>query len=229
MASISASAKAQCTVCKKEKSAVRCEGCLQIFCYQHLADHRQNLDKELETIEMNRDLFREKLSEQIVNVENHSLMKQIDEWKEESIKKIEQAAEECKQTIIEHTIGHMKRIEIELTELTQQLKYVRQENDFNELDLTQLTNKLRQLQEDLQHPTTISIQQDTASFISKISVAVNYVHHVVESASTRGHQQASVDARPNFIDVDECPMCYWTFPSHFSLDGKREHIENHFA
>jgi chromosome segregation ATPase len=32
------------------------------------------------------------------------------------------------------------------------------------------------------------------------------------------------------IDVEErqCPMCYWQFPEHMTLDGKREHIEQHF-
>jgi chromosome segregation ATPase len=29
-------------------------------------------------------------------------------------------------------------------------------------------------------------------------------------------------------EVQTCPMCSWTFPVHMSLDGKREHIENHF-
>jgi len=32
------------------------------------------------------------------------------------------------------------------------------------------------------------------------------------------------------IDVEErqCPMCYWQFPENMTLDGKREHIEQHF-
>ena len=30
-------------------------------------------------------------------------------------------------------------------------------------------------------------------------------------------------------EIRECPMCYWEFPKHFTLEGKKEHIENHFA
>lgn len=30
------------------------------------------------------------------------------------------------------------------------------------------------------------------------------------------------------IEVKKCPMCFWEFPSHMNVDGKREHIEHHF-
>ncbi|CAF2133636.1 unnamed protein product [Rotaria magnacalcarata] len=30
-------------------------------------------------------------------------------------------------------------------------------------------------------------------------------------------------------EIRECPMCYWEFPEHLTLDSKKEHIENHFA
>lgn len=29
-------------------------------------------------------------------------------------------------------------------------------------------------------------------------------------------------------EVRECPMCYWPFPPHLTLEAKREHIDNHF-
>jgi hypothetical protein len=30
-------------------------------------------------------------------------------------------------------------------------------------------------------------------------------------------------------EIRECPMCYWEFPKHLTLENKKEHIENHFA
>ena len=30
-------------------------------------------------------------------------------------------------------------------------------------------------------------------------------------------------------EIHECPMCYWEFPKHFTLENKKEHIENHFV
>ncbi|CAF1550279.1 unnamed protein product, partial [Adineta steineri] len=56
--------KARCVTCGKEKSTVRCDGCSQPFCYNHLVDHRQELNKQLDEIEVSRDLFRQTLTEQ---------------------------------------------------------------------------------------------------------------------------------------------------------------------
>jgi len=30
-------------------------------------------------------------------------------------------------------------------------------------------------------------------------------------------------------EIRECPMCYWEFPTHLTLENKKDHIENHFA
>src|SRR5690348_2978021 len=59
-----ATGKARCVICEKEKSTLRCEGCLQTFCYNHVADHRQQLSKQFDEIEVTRDLFRQTLTEQ---------------------------------------------------------------------------------------------------------------------------------------------------------------------
>ena len=60
---------------------------LQIFCFNHLTDHRQELSQQLDEIEINRDIFRQTLNEQINNPKKHSLIKQIDQWEEDSIEK----------------------------------------------------------------------------------------------------------------------------------------------
>ena len=125
-----ATGKARCVTCNKEKSAVRCEGCLQIFCFDHLTNHRLKLSEELDEIEINRDLFRQTLNEQINDPQKHSLIKQIDQWEEDSIKKIQQTAKECKQILVPHMTEHFNQIEVNLTKLTNQLRQTRQENYF---------------------------------------------------------------------------------------------------
>ena len=69
-----ATGKARCNMCSKEKSTVRCEGYLQIFCFNHLISHRQELSKQLDEIEVNRDLFRQTLNEQINDGQKHFLI-----------------------------------------------------------------------------------------------------------------------------------------------------------
>ena len=44
--------KNRCIICDKEKASFRCEGCLQTFCNKHCNDHRQELSKQLDEIEV---------------------------------------------------------------------------------------------------------------------------------------------------------------------------------
>jgi hypothetical protein len=164
--------KGRCIICEKEKSAVRCEGCLQIFCRIHLNDHCQELSQQLDEIEFNRDLFRQTLNEQIKNPQKHFLIKQIDQWESNSIEIIQKTARECKEKLFQYTNEHFNQIEINLNKLTNQLRETRRENDFNEMDLNQLKEKLSKLEKELDQISNISIQQQSTSFIEKIFVVI---------------------------------------------------------
>ncbi len=168
-----ATGKAHCILCGKEKSAVRCEGCLQTFCYNHLTDHRHELSKQLDSIDVNRELFRQALSEQTTDPQKHSLMKQIDKWEENAIQTIQQTAQVCRRTLLQYTAKHINQIEVNLAELADQLKEIREENNFNEIDLNQFKQKLLLLTEEFKKPTNISIQDDSASLVNKISVVTS--------------------------------------------------------
>jgi chromosome segregation ATPase len=165
--------KSRCSICGKEKRAVRCEGCLQLFCYDHLTDHRQELTKQLDLIEVNRDLFRQALNEQRNHPQLHSSFKQIDQWEEDSIDIIQQTANDCRQILIQQTTKNIHQIEIHLSKLSDHLRKIRQENDFNEIDLNQLEEKLKQLAEKLDKLSNFSIQQDSKPLIQNISVVVS--------------------------------------------------------
>ncbi|UJR13277.1 hypothetical protein I4U23_000297 [Adineta vaga] len=168
------STKTHCVTCGKEKRAVRCEGCLQLFCYDHFLNHREDLNKQLDDIEINRDLFRQSLNEQTNHPQIHLLVKQIDQWEKDSIKKIQQTASDCRQLIIQHTTKHVHEIENNLTKMTHQLRDLRQENDFNEYDLKQFHQKSKQLSEQLDQLSNITIREESTQLINKISVAVAF-------------------------------------------------------
>ena len=165
--------RARCVICEKERSAVRCEGCFKIFCFNHLNDHRQEFNKELDEIEVNRDLFRQTLNEQINHSPNNSLIKQIDQWELDSVEKIQQIAKACRETVCQQTHKHFNRMEMNLNSFTNQIREFRQENDFNEIDLNQLKEKLTQLENDLDQIQIILIQEDSKSFIKKIFVDIS--------------------------------------------------------
>jgi chromosome segregation ATPase len=178
-----ATGKARCIICEKEKSAVRCEGCLQIFCYNHLNDHRQQLSQHFDELEINRDLFRQTLNEQINHPQKHILIKQIDQWESDSIQKIQQIAKECREKLFQHTNEHVNQIEMNLTKLTNQMREIRQENDFNEIDLNNLKEKLTRLEKDLDQIPNVLIGEDSTTLIKKFSVVISsskYVYYFCE-------------------------------------------------
>ena len=159
-----------CAICGKERRTVSCDGCLQTFCYNHLNDHRQELSKQLDEVEVTRDLFRQILTEQTSQPRKHTLMKEIDEWERDSIKKIQESAEEARQQLFRHITEHIKDIETRLSKLTDQLRTSRQENDFIETDLNQWKEELQRLKEELSKPSNIALRRDTIPLVTKINV-----------------------------------------------------------
>jgi hypothetical protein len=166
--------KAQCFICSKEITTYRCGGCTKEFCFIHLTEHRQTVSKQFDEIENNRNLCLQLLIEQKKDPRKHSLIQKIDEWGEDSIKKIRQTTEECKRILFEHTNEYIIEMEIKLTKLTEELKKTREKDEFNEIGLNEIKTKLTKLTKEFDQPAAnISIRQDSSSFINKISVIVS--------------------------------------------------------
>ena len=77
--------KTHCVSCGKEKVAYKCEGCLQTFCLNHLADHHRELGLRLDDVEHQRNIFRQKLTEQTNDAHGQMLMQEINQWEIDSI------------------------------------------------------------------------------------------------------------------------------------------------
>jgi hypothetical protein len=153
--------KAMCIICSKEKCAVRCEGCLNTFGFDHFQDHRTVLNKQLDEFDGNRDRFRQTFVEQTADPQKHPLMEQVHRWERESIKKIQQTAEEAKQMLLKQINNRNARIEFKINTLTDQLSKTRQENDFNEIDLINFRKALSRLTNELGKPLNIFIREDS--------------------------------------------------------------------
>jgi hypothetical protein len=162
--------KLRCVICSKEKATLKCGGCLQDFCYNHWDLHRQQLNTQLDEIEINRDLFRQSLTQQIEQPNNQILIQQINQWEIKSIKVIQQTAEEARKVTLNNSNEYQHQLEIKLNELTNQIRESRHENDFNEINLRQFQEELDRLTKELVKPTSISIREDPTSLINKVSV-----------------------------------------------------------
>ncbi|CAF1268651.1 unnamed protein product [Adineta steineri] len=160
--------KTQCFTCKKEKITYSCEGCSQRFCLVHLNEHKQILNDELNHIINDYDQFKQTINEQKQNPQNHSLIKQINQWERNSIEKIQQKAKECRETVIGYSQRFINDVEMKFNDLSEQIKQIHKENDFNEINLNHLTDRLIEIKEELSSSSKIAIQQDSKSFINKI-------------------------------------------------------------
>jgi hypothetical protein len=168
-----ATGKTRCVICSKEKATMRCGGCFEEYCFNHMTDHRQKLNTQLDQIEINRDLFRQSLTQQIEQPNNQILIQQINQWEIKSIKVIQQTAEETRQIILNNSNEYHHRLEVKLNELTNEIRESRHENDFNEINLRQFQEKMDRLTAELTKPTSISIREDSTSLINKVSVHVS--------------------------------------------------------
>jgi sugar lactone lactonase YvrE len=165
-------AKAQCCICNKEKNTYKCGGCSKDFCFNHLTEHRQSINQQFDEIENYHDQFRQTILKQKNDPQKHPLINQINKWEEDSIQKIKQTAQESRRKLIKYMNNHIIVIENQLNHLAKQLKEIREENEFNEADLNQLREKLTKLAEELAKPSNVIIEQESSSFIGKISVIV---------------------------------------------------------
>ncbi len=72
--------------------------------------------------------------------------------------------------LLEHTSGHVKRIEVDLNQLTDQLRQNRIDDDFFETDLHQWKEELERFTKELAQPSNVQLRHDNTSLINKISV-----------------------------------------------------------
>ena len=163
------STKTICSVCEKNKITYPCSGCAQNFCLDHLPEHRKKLGQQLEEIHTDHDQFRQEINEQMIDPMEHPLITQINQWEVNSIDRILQAAQECREKFLQYFNAFSLKLQRELNDLAQHTRQIRQENEFHESDLNELRQRLRKLQE-LHRTADISIRQQSTAVINLISL-----------------------------------------------------------
>jgi DUF438 domain-containing protein len=165
-----AAGRNRCVTCGKDKATLRCGGCLQEFCFNHSADHRQELSRQLDELEVSRDLFRQTLTEQTTDLQTHALIEEINDWERDSVAKIQQTAEEARQQLVKYITEENEKIEMKLNTLTKQLQQSREENDFYETDLNHWNEELTRLTKELSKPSNINLRKNSKPLIYKIDL-----------------------------------------------------------
>ncbi|UJR29427.1 hypothetical protein I4U23_010639 [Adineta vaga] len=222
----------RCVVCNKEKATLRCGGCLKEYYFNHSTDHRQELSQHLEHIETKYNVFQQKIIDEKANLQNHVLIKKINDWENESIKIIQQKAEAIKQAIVKYTIDNLKQIEVDMNKISTELRQYRKENDFYETDLRQWNEGLGKLSIKFDNLSNIVLQKNPAILINSISVVVTSDSNGVVDSS-KVSNTVSNDNRVGIKRMesemnDDIRLCYFCGkPGHISRQCfKRRRFEH---
>ncbi|CAF3890168.1 unnamed protein product [Adineta steineri] len=165
--------KTLCFKCNKNKITYPREGCSQYFCLMDLTEHRQILNDELNHIINDYDQFKTRFNEQKPNSDDLSLINQINQWEINSIEKIKQKAKDCIEIVIKSSQTFLNDIERRFNDLNEQIEQIQKENEFNEINLEYLRNQLMKMTQELNHPSSISIEQNSQPFINGISIILS--------------------------------------------------------
>ncbi|CAF2121306.1 unnamed protein product [Rotaria magnacalcarata] len=164
----------QCFICKKEKASLySCEGCSEKFCPQDLPKHHEEHVSELEKIVTDCDTFQQSINEHQQDCNHHPLIQQVNEWERDSITKIKQTAEDCRQKLIKPADDNIAEIKKKLNQFITALIKKRADLDFHEIHLNKWRLLLEELKKKLEQPRNVSILEERTSFINKISIITN--------------------------------------------------------
>ena len=111
-----------CIKCEKNRATLLCGGCLQDFCFNHMLDHRQELNQQLNIIETSRNHCQQTLNEHTTDTENYFLLQQINDWERDSIRTIQNTAAEAREKLPKHVTDETIKIKEKLNVLTRQIQ-----------------------------------------------------------------------------------------------------------
>ena len=219
------SSKNFCGICSKGKGTFKCEGCTRIFCPKHSIEHRNDLSKQLEEIEVAHDLAFKTLSQQTQNLRQHSLIQFVDQWEYQAIEQIRQLADETRTNLLEDIGQHTNIIKKKLQDLSEQLRQAREDNDFLEDDLQQWMDLLERLKSEVHHPVNITIQKDSTPIVMKIRIdrqeQSEYLDHIQTSSLLDENEQFFLKDDPSIsIDIPD--------ENHHTIHSQIQSVEEQF-
>lgn len=165
------SSRSLCSVCGKVPSLSFCTGCEKVFCPEHAEQHRLDLASLLDKIVVDHQQCKASLLHFTDQSIEHPLMKQISDWECQSIEKIQQIGQECRQQVLT-VLGQFASNTMKT--LTGDLSKAQHEDNFSERDLRQWMDKLTKIKKELDKPPTVQLRKGSEDhpLISKLLVNV---------------------------------------------------------
>jgi hypothetical protein len=189
----SATTKKTCAKCNKGAGTAMCHGCQQSFCTKHFIEHRQELSQQMDNIGQEHDVLRKDLTHE---QSTHPLLTRINQWEQESIIKIQTAAESAR-TDLQQLLNKAKNsLKTLVSKMTGELQSSRDSDDYTELDIKKWTDQLQKLRAMLDSPTNINVdyENDTRTMVRLIKVTDQRSSDSLDSRTSR-NLETSVSER----------------------------------
>jgi hypothetical protein len=181
-----------CSTCNIVATAATCSGCGQHFCNKDYIEHRKKLSQDVDKIEQDHDLLRERL---VIQDCESQLLSRIDTWEQYSRRMIELVASQAR-TDVHCMVQKMKTtIRNSLTEVETEMQETRQNDAYSEFKILIWQNQLQKLRETLEKPFNIGLQDDD----QKISLHMIKVVEIGKYLSS-GWNGAWVDVEGHFYE-----------------------------
>ena len=166
--------KTPCVICNKLRAAtVQCKGCSNEFCFTHYVDHHRELGNQLSQTEDQYNQLKSTIDQQKTEPSQHRMIQEINQWEQKSIDTIRRVADTVRRSLSSELNRFINKLDMQLTELTDELRQCRDEYDFNEKRILYFKEKLQRLKDDLNTPEDFSIEYSSTSFINKIRLQNN--------------------------------------------------------
>ncbi len=164
--------KQPCINCDKGGGVASCGGCQQWFCAKHFNEHRQELALEIDNLGEEHDL----LQHDLIQIDDaHDLLSYVDDWEQTSMMKIQATAEQARRDIRQYLNDNKEQMKRSLNQVTDELKSVRQSDDYTEIELKKWLIQMKEIRMMLDKPSTIHVTDNTnpQSIIHLIQVKQN--------------------------------------------------------
>ncbi|CAF1478685.1 unnamed protein product [Rotaria sordida] len=149
-----------CVICqtltgeKPKPGILPCLGCQQLFCYQHIGQHRQQLADQLDIFVVNeRNNLFEITAKLEKNCDQYTInqMKEIDDWEFETHEIIKQLAENARQKLHKMALDECDNLRARFNLLSAELNDKRESDSYFESDIEALKYKFHQLKYDMEN------------------------------------------------------------------------------
>lgn len=153
----------KCIKCKKLGRLFTCHGCQQIFCDEHIDEHRQELAYKLREINQEYHNFEE----------NHFIqpcLNEINQWEHKSIKLIQKTAEIARDDLLKLSKQIQNRLKISLEKIHSDIQTYQQSKEYTEINLNRWTEQLEQLRQTYRISLNDTLVYDQQSSIRLIKI-----------------------------------------------------------